>query len=197
MMRVMCGSNFNRDVETHMMEYLVRATHEGLYYSLKEGRPWHGANEDFANVYGNTRYILAMLAWYYMSGDPAWKERIDATVNKLAEIAIYKDDYAYFPNPGIGEWFSYGKDSGWASSTGEPVTKATGEHPVILYQGPVLRGLARSLEITDNPNIRKLGDRLIPFLKQSKYWVTDSTLKYVDGPSRAHWCFHFHGWLAG
>ena len=197
MMRVMCGSNSNRDIETHMMEYMVsKATGEdGLYYSLKQNRPWHKADEDFANVYGNTRYILAMLAWYSMTGDEIWKERVDKVIDRLTEIALYKDDYAYYPVSNIGEWFSWGRKTGWLQKT-EPITGAPGEHPTVLYIGPVLRGLAKAAEITDNKNIRGLGDKLVPFIKKPRHWQAEQESAFVDGPGLAHWHFHFHGWVA-
>ncbi|MBI4585220.1 MAG: glycoside hydrolase family 127 protein [Planctomycetes bacterium] len=197
MMREMSGSNFNRDIETHMMEYMVtKATGaDGLYYSLKEGRPWHGAGEDFANVYGNTRYLLAMIAWHHFTQEPAWKSRVDAVINRLSAIALQKDDYVYYPVSNIGEWFSWGRQTGWLSKD-EPMTGAPGEHPTVLYLGPVLRGLAKAAEITDNPNIRQLGDRLVNFIKKPRHWNAEVEAKHVHGPSRAHWCYHFHGWVA-
>lgn len=197
MMRVMCGSNLNRDIETHMMEYMVtKATgKDGLYYSIKDDRPWHGTDEDFANVYGNTRYVLAMLAWYYMTDDKLWKERVDRTIDRLSEIALYKDDYAYYPVSNIGEWFSWGRKTGWLEKT-EPITGEPGEHPTVLYVGPVLRGLAKAAEITDNSNIRELGDKLVPFVKKSRHWQAEKESPFVDGVSHARWHFHFHGWVA-
>jgi len=107
MMRVMCGSNYNREVETRMMEALVSAVgDDGLYYSLKAKRPWHGATEDFANLYGNVRFMLSMMAWRDFTEDTAWEPRISHLVDRLSKIAVYKDDYAFYPTSELGEWFS-------------------------------------------------------------------------------------------
>jgi len=191
MMRVMCGSDYNRQIETRMMECMVSATGEdGLYYALKRNRPWHGADEDFANLYGNVRFMLSMIAWHHLTGDAVWKGRIDTLVNRLAKIAAYKDDYAFYPTSNIGEWFSYGRKTGWLTNE-EP-----SGHPTVLYIGPVLRGLARSLEVSDNPKAHELADRLSRFIIKPGHWQPEVVAKHVNGASRAQWKLHFHGWVA-
>ncbi len=191
MMRVMCGSNHNRDVETRNMESMVSAIgKDGLYYSLKANRPWHGAGEDFANLYGNVRLMLAMLAWHHLTGDPVWKTRIATMVNRFSEIAIQKEDYAFYPTSELGEWFSYGRKSGWLTKA-EPVG-----HPTILYIGPVLRGLARWAEVCDDKQARELADRLARFVTKPVHWQAEADAKFIDSAARAHWNLHFHGWVA-
>ena len=70
-MRIMSGSDLNQDIEKGMMDYMVSCIgKDGLYYAKIEGKPWLGerggltnpADEDFANVYGNSRMMLAMMA---------------------------------------------------------------------------------------------------------------------------------------
>lgn len=191
MMRLMCGSNYNRDIETRMMEYMVSAIgDDGFYYAIKADRPWHEANQDFANVYGNIRFLLAMKAWYHVTGDPAWKERIDKLVNRLCETAIYKGDYAFYPTSEIAEWFSYGRNTGWLT-TDEPAG-----HPTVLYIGPVLRGLAQAEQIVPSPRGRELANKLSRFLRKPVHWQPEASPKFVDGPNRAQWQLHFHGWAA-
>ena len=191
MTRVMCGSNYNRDIETRMMESLVSAVGEdGLYYSLKADRPWHGAPEDFANLYGNVRFMLSMMAWHHLMEDPAWERRIGTLVDRLSEIAIYKDDYAFYPTSELGEWFSYGRESGWVTEE-EPAG-----HPTILYIGPVLRGLARWEEMADDERARELADKLCRFVRKPVHWQAEADAKFIDGSSRAHFNLHFHGWAA-
>ena len=103
MMRIMCGSDWNIEVEEKMMAMMIsNIAVDGLFYAhASKNRPWHegfGHNiypiwhEDFANVYGNSRMMLAMMAWYQRDGDPAWLDRIERMADGLAKIAIYKDD---------------------------------------------------------------------------------------------------------
>ncbi len=191
MMRVMCGSNFNREIETRMMESLVSTSGEdGMHYVLKGNRPWHGAKEGFACVYDNVRFLLAMKAWYHTTGDRVWLARIDRVVNRLDEIAIEKDDYVYYPTSFIGDWFSYGRKTGWLN-TDEPAG-----HPTVLYVGPVLRGLAQADQVSSNPRGRELAEKLCRFVRKPVHWQPEVAPKFVDGPSRAQWSFHFHGWVA-
>jgi hypothetical protein len=78
-MRMMTGSERDRKMEAGMMKMMVGLIAEdGLYYApARQQRPWHEGvghvyraadgeivrlGEDFANVYGNARMMLAMMA---------------------------------------------------------------------------------------------------------------------------------------
>ena len=70
MMRVMSGSKSFVDVEKGMMDAMLSLiAADGLYYSpALSSRPWNkdlypgpGSNQDFANVYGNSRALLAFM----------------------------------------------------------------------------------------------------------------------------------------
>ena len=187
LMRVMSGSERGLDMEEGMMRMMVGLIAEdGLYYApVKEERPWHEGvghvyrtadgeivriHEDFANVYGNARMMLAMMAWYQRDRNPAWLTRIENMARGLAKIAAYKDDYAYFPDSGIGEAFSYPR-SGWRS-TEEPATERMGaEGSTLMYHGGKIRALSPScagipvfslMSQKSLPSSRKVSEALTP-----------------------------------
>jgi hypothetical protein len=189
MMRVMSGSDLNLDIEAAMMNALLSGIGEdGLYYArARRDRPWHGATEDFANVYGNARVLLAMLAWYQRDGDPAWPPRMKALVDGLNRIAVRKDDYAFFPLSGVGEDFSYPR-SGWPHSN-----QPSYAHPTMLYHGGEIRALSRYAEATGDELSLELAGRLACYLRHAPFWESEVEPAAVRGSDHAHFRLHFHG----
>lgn len=189
MMRVMCGSDLNLDVEVAMMKVLLsNIAEDGLYYArARPDRPWHGATEDFANVYGNARVLLAMLAWYQRDGDPAWLPRMKALTDGLNRIAVRKGDYAFFPLSGVGEDFSYPR-SGWPH-TNQP----SYAHPTMLYHGGEIRALARYAEVTGDERALELAGCLARYLRHAPFWESEVEPVAVCGSDHAHFRLHFHG----
>ena len=77
-------------------------------YRPRTQAKFSGGTEWHANVYRNARLLLACAAWYQYTGDSAWKEVADTLADALAEVAVYKGDYAYCPDGAKGgEPFSY------------------------------------------------------------------------------------------
>ena len=209
LMRVMTGNERNLDMEEGMMGMMVGLIAEdGLYYApVKEERPWHEGvghvyrtadgeivhiHEDFANVYGNARMMLAMMAWYQRDRNPIWLTRIENMARGLAKIAVYKDDYAYFPDSEIGEAFSYPK-SGWRS-TEEPATERMGaEGSTLMYHGGEIRALSRLYAITGDAKTLELARKLKNFVMKPKFWGIGEK---HEGAERAHWSGHPPGRLS-
>jgi hypothetical protein len=203
MMRVMCGGESHADIERGMMDALVAAIGpDGLYYAPAEGRPWHRAdpgwnpaNEDFANVYGNSRAMSAMMAWYQRDGDETWAKRIDRMADGLARIAIRKDGYAYFPDPKVGESFSYPR-SGLpvrqsADQAGWPTTDESRDYNfgIPMYHSGALRAFSRWYQMQGRAQDLDLAILLSRYLRQSAVWSQDAA-------TRAEFGGHFHAHAA-
>ena len=202
-MRVMTGSQFGLREEEGMMRMMVDLIAEdGLYYApSREERPWHEGvghvyrtpdgdivrvREDFANVYGNARMMLAMLAWYQRDRNPAWLATVEKMARGLERIAIHEDDYAYYPDSGIGEAFSYPK-SGWRNRD-EPATERMGaEGSTLMYHGGEIRALARLYALTGDEEHLVLARRLKNFVMKPKFWGEGQDHM---GAERAHWSGH-------
>jgi hypothetical protein len=133
LMRIMCGSDFNADVDAKIMgSYLRGAGTDGLYYRPVENRPWsfyaeHGTEEvrGIREPYGFTftegRLIMAMCMWYQHDHNPLWKQLIERKIDRLLELG-YKEEGAisftrFFvpgqvitgaPPGGIDSWLPYG-----------------------------------------------------------------------------------------
>lgn len=206
MMRVMCGSDYGEEAEKGMLEMMVsNIGSDGLYYAPanKERRPWHEGvghvyqvwNEDFANVYGNARMMLAMMALYQRDHDRAWLERTKKMAQGLARIAIYKDDYAYYPDSMVGEAFSYPK-SGWKVTTEPPKEEWGAEGSTLMYHGGEIRALSRLYAMTGDRDALELARKLVNFVMKLSFWGVEAEPGNLVGYEHAHFTGHFHGHLS-
>jgi hypothetical protein len=197
MMRLMSGSTQKLDVERAMMaRILALLGDDGLYYAPVLGRPWHQtwhrANEDFANVYGNGRLLLALSAWYQYDGNSLWKQHAGGIVGGLRKIARFDKDLAYFPDPKVGESFSYPK-SGYPANLPEPTDTAFGIH---MYFSGVIRGLAKYAALNQDKGALEFARKLANFVRQPKMWTSQVQPAGVIGPERGHFSGHFHAHVA-
>src|SRR5205807_3198724 len=94
---------------------------DGLLYIPVNGRPWARVNifmkdqkaflpdgssvplEDpsvtqIASAYTCQRVISAMTIYYLRDQNPMWKAAIQKMIQRLSQLAVYRDDYAYYPD---------------------------------------------------------------------------------------------------
>jgi hypothetical protein len=202
MMRVMSGSDLYADLEKRHTEYLLSCiADDGLFYcKIGPERPWDNSSpEDYANIYGQGRMLRAMLAQYYYDGNREWLARLDKMFNRLAEIAIYKEDYAYYPtNPGYGDMYSFPK-SGWKGTglkpTGLPAKNIWlyGHFGIPMYLGGTILPLVRYAEQTQNEHAMDLAGKLVRYVaKPENGWNPESDTPGVNAAERGHYPGQFH-----
>ncbi|MBZ5563624.1 MAG: hypothetical protein LAP13_14540 [Acidobacteriia bacterium] len=204
MMRVMSGSDRFLDIEKGMMDAMLSLiAKDGLYYSpALSSRPWNKdlypgpeSNEDFANVYGNSRLLLAFMAW--MQYDPAgpWEEKAAGIARALSRIAVRKDDYAYYPDSRIGEAFSYPK-SGWRN-TDEPEVEAMGaEGSMFVYHSGPIRALTRWYLVSGDKQALETATRVVRFVTKKRFWGARGVPDDITSADRAYFTGHMHGHTA-
>ncbi len=214
MMRVMCGSEQNLEHQTGMMKMILsRIQPPGLYFvppSTETYRPWTvpkfgGSTEWIANTYGNARLMLGCMAWYQYTGDPAWKRVIETLNTGLMKVAVYKDDYAYYPdaNGAGGEPFSYPK-SGWAHEKEPTRDDNVAGESLFMYTGGQARAMARWAAMSGNEKSLDLSGRICKFMMKPKFWgiegwgrrhdiPEEKELATVAGAERGLWRGHSAG----
>ncbi|OHB81616.1 MAG: hypothetical protein A2W31_15000 [Planctomycetes bacterium RBG_16_64_10] len=197
MMRLMSGSTQNLDIERRMMvRTLALIADDGLYYAPLAGRPWHHtwhrADDDFANVYGNGRLLLALMAWFQYDGNPLWQEYGQGIVHGLRRVAQFQGDRAYFPDPHIGESFSYPR-SGYPANLPEPTDGGFG---IPMYFAGVIRALAKWADMTGDQDALDFARRLANYVRQPRVWTPGAELAGVTGAERGHFSGHFHAHVA-
>src|SRR6267142_2232474 len=121
--RVATGSTENEDIDhAWMSNWVLKAIGpDGLIYIAMGGRPWARTNifmpnqkaclpdgssvplEDpsvtqIASAYTCQRVIPAMTIYYLRDQNPMWRAAIEKMIQRLSQLAVYKDDYAFHPD---------------------------------------------------------------------------------------------------
>ena len=199
-MRLMCGDDLNLDTEQAMMQAFVdRIGAHGLYYypPISPSQP-----PDTAYGPGSGRLMLAMGAWHERDGDPIWVDLIQNMAQGLAEAAIHRYHYAYYP-----------LESGWARDGSWQFTRrAAGRPPYFPYTPPdepardqqghegtvkwdmatPARGLVKAYHLTGDESCLELARRLIDFCLLPSMWE-DGWEYGIAGHEHGLFGGHFYG----
>ena len=206
LLRLMSGSDDHSDLEEGMLAAVVEnISGDGLIYDLATpDRPWSagvgygvkGWNEDYANMAGNGRLLTGLIYYYQATGDEEWKRRAQRTAERMLELAIVKDTYAYYPNVGLGNDYSYPRNSGWVH-TNEPQSEQEGaEGAMLFYLWQPLRGWARWYALTGDERFLELSSKFARFGMQDRWWGGVGDVEPVAGAERGHFWGHYHGHTA-
>jgi len=119
LLRNATGSTLNDQVDPAWMGSILKSIGpDGLFYVPLNGRPWSRIKAEgvdpvwradgsrtstqdksvsqIANLSTCERAIGTMTLYYLRDGDPMWKATVEKMVQRLAAVAIERDDYCYF-----------------------------------------------------------------------------------------------------
>ena len=226
MLRLMSGSSQHTEIESRHRAALLASVEDGLYWDrYTPDRPWRniygdsekrygkGRNEDFCVVGASGRMLRAMIQWHEVSGDPALYKTLGEMAAAMRRIAIFKDDYCYYPEKGgWGEPCTFPR-SGWIN-TDEPQSETEGvEGSIVSYQAQQIQSAARWAEISGDKDALDLATRLTRFSMKPKFWggLPDPDREharalgvpghiaaalpdpaFTAGHELGHWYSHFH-----
>ncbi len=206
LLRTMSGSTAHVDNEVGLIEHLLRDTSpdDGLYYNVYSPvKPWHSEYghahrglipEDFAVTVAQAHWLEAMIFWRELTGEPAWETRIRKMVDGLIDIAVYKDDYAYYPDGGFAEVCGYPR-SGWRHTEEPEDDYNNAEGSVTSYYGDILRVLPLWYQASGDERALDLAGRLSRFCMQPRFWGGNPQTVMVAGNELGHFNFHAHNRL--
>lgn len=215
------GSDFLEQEAAHRRTVLGRVQ-DGLYWNLFDaGIPWKFRDrfytdghytdvrdEDTVSLIANGRLLRNYLEWYQLNPSERYIDLGLHMSRRLREIAIFRDDYAYYPDGGYGEAFNYPR-TGWIR-TDEPQSEIQGaEGTVVAYMGNQIYGLAKLHALTGDSDAIDLARRIATFTTKGKFWggIASATKREaafdrfperlpdptgVAGHERGHWYTHFH-----
>ncbi|MEW6753318.1 MAG: hypothetical protein AB1505_20405 [Candidatus Latescibacterota bacterium] len=206
LLRLMSGSRQDRELEEGFVQAMLgNAEEDGLIYDrASEKRPWNVGvfygrpdwNEDYANMAGNGRYLTGLLYWHQWTGDPIWLHRARRTAERMLELAVGEGEQAWYPNPGLGNDFSYPRTSGW--TTTRPPEKATEgfEGASLFYLFQPLRGWSRYWAAAGDERFLDLSRRFVNTGLQEKFWSGAGDMDPAASAERGRFRIHFHASMA-
>jgi hypothetical protein len=218
MMTIMTGSDKHKEAFNGLKNLLVSWIDEDglLYCPVGPNRPHDKvAPEDYANVYGQSRMMLAMMALYQLDKDDTWLELTARMSDALCRIAIDKGTYSYYPvNMGkdgieMGEGYCYPRSDWYDTSEAQGEVEGPESSMFVYHQGPI-RALSHWYATSGDERALDTARKLVRYVTRAKYWGTP-----FDGPGspdgdidscgwraraigheRAHFTGHFHGHAA-
>ena len=206
LLRGMSGSDLRQEQEDGLVAAILRNIEEdGLIYDRKSSRrPWNvgvsygkdAPDEDFTCLMGDGRLVCGMDFYGQLTGDDAWKARMKRACDRMLELAVLKDDYAYYPNQNTGNDCSWSRERGW-THTDEPGGPFEGqEGAMAFYQALPIRGWVRCFKYTGDERLLEIARRFARFVMKPKFWGAKFDQDSSFHKHRAHWHGHFHGTLA-
>lgn len=206
LLRCMSGSTDRLDIEGGLIQaVLANIAEDGLIYDRKQdNRPWNVGigygkkswNEDYSCLAGDGRLLCGLDFYAQLTGDEFWPRQMKRTAERMLELAISRGDYAYYPNVGCGNDFSYPRQSGWIH-TDEPATSQEGsEGATTFYLGQPIRGLVRWYQRSGDERFLELSRKFANFISLPRFWGGVVEQEPAYGAVRAHFWGHFHGTLA-
>ena len=104
-MRLMSGSQQGAHLDEKTFNGMVNCIEgDNLFYSYasKVEGDRLVEMEDFADLVGGGRVMLALAAKYQLDGNPQWLAYLGRLAQGFCDTAISKDDYAYYPDGHMG-----------------------------------------------------------------------------------------------
>ncbi|MDO8685737.1 MAG: hypothetical protein Q7J78_03595 [Clostridiales bacterium] len=225
MMRIMSGSTCETEKEHLFDRELLSRIDSGLYWDrYSPERPWRnnygnyfygqGKNEDFSVGAANGRMLRALIVLYEITNDSIFEKNIYEFIDSLKRIAIYRNNYCYYPDKGgWGEPCSYPR-SGWIND-GEASKEVEGaEGSIVAYHGHQAYAAANWYMLSGHKESLELAACLSRYIMLPKFWggvpnlpgrLSNQDKNNFDwygnpapdppntaGPELGHWFGHFH-----
>ena len=201
-LRLMNGSQQGLDVEQGLLaSMLSRLGEDGLYYNapFREDAPWRaggyggrkiwGTDDDISGVWGNAQFLVALIYRYQVTGDPKLLDAAHGLAEGLKRIAIYKDDYAYYPATiDFGFDFGYLRESGWPDTREALDETEAPEGTVACSIAVAVRALALYYRETGDEEALRTARLLTNYILKPRFWLgnMEGWGKDVKGVWSAH-----------
>lgn len=185
LLRLVTGSNYKLAVEETMLDSVFsRIGDDGLFYNApyRPDAPWRSGgyarvktwrtDEDYSSVPGSAQLLIALLARYQAEHDSRLLKHAEKLVAALLRIAVYKDDYAYYPmTTETGFDCGYFKKTGWPD-TKEPLNEfGSPEGCVNPYYAIILRALSRWYALTGDKKAIETARKLTGYMLKPNMWL--------------------------
>jgi hypothetical protein len=199
LLRTMCGSDFNLDVEYKLMkELLSNVDGEGMIYCPidSDGAPKNTYYPAFGGI-----LCQAFANWYGRDWNPGWLKELAVVAEGLDRLAIRvpKRAYAYYPTESSidrdGKWHftARGKPRIPYTPPEEPVSDQQGlEGSVKWDDGLPLVGLVLNYKWNGNRKSLDVATHIARFLLKPSLWE-DTTAQGYAGNEHGIFAGHFHG----
>ena len=205
-MRLMSGSEQSADLDAKGIEGMVgQIEDDGLFYSdvkVIDGGKLADA-EGYADMVSAARVMLALLVRHQQDPNGDWLAYVDRLAKGLRDVAVFADDYAYYPDGHVGGAISRPR-SGWAEIR-EPLGASLHASKswfdascnVHFTYGGVVRALCLWYECCGDEASLDLAGKLVNFMLLPRMWEPEAEPRAVVSHQHGHFEGHMHATLWG
>lgn len=191
-MRTVAGSRDKLDIEQGMITSLLsRMGDDRLIYNApyRPDAPWISGGAEYARkgkwrtdeevcqIISPAFVAISFMERYERDQDPALLDLATKIINRLAEIAVDRGGYIYFPSGSLGGYqqggleFSYFRNTGWPDTSEAADEMDSAEGAATAYNAIVLRAFTRYVALTGNERMLKTAEKLARYIMKPKFWM--------------------------
>jgi hypothetical protein len=200
LVRLASGSTQNNHVDLAWMQIQLKTIGpDGLMYVPLRGRPWSLTSvavpymqpvfkpdgraiaindpsvSQLASPMSSHRALSTMTVSYLRDQNPIWKSAIEKLIERLGDLAVYRENYAYFPS---GSLVPGGR---FSPSAAMPTGVMAGEN-----SGRMIQGLAQYYRASGYEPALLLAGKLANYLcQQAQYYEADGA--WIFSPQEKTW----------
>jgi hypothetical protein len=205
-MRLMSSSDQEPGLDGDSLRGMVSCIEDdGLFYSYakKVDGDRLSDGDDFSDLLGGARVLLALVAKHQVDADPAWLRHAARLAEGFKRHAVQRRDYAYYPDGHVGGAVSRPR-SGWKSDAEPAGTNLADTRNwyecasnVLFSHGGIVQALCRWHRTSGDRAARELAGRIAQFMLQPRFWVPEAGPGAVVGAEHAHFEGHLHATARG
>ena len=159
--------------------------------------------EDFCNLDAGARALLGLIAKYQLDGNPEWKKHLARLAKGFIDHAVYKDDYAYYPDAHMGGAISRPR-SGWKNDD-EPKGNSMHESrdwydsaSIVQFTfGAIVQAMTRWYLLSGDQASFDLAAKLVRFMLKPRFWKPEAEPAAIVSAEHAHFEGHIHATVRG
>jgi hypothetical protein len=205
-MRLMSGSQQGADLDEKTFRGMVNCIEgDNLLYSYvkKVEGDRLVEMEDFADLVSGGRAMLALIGKFQLDGNPEWLKFVERLAKGYGDHAIYREDYAYYPDGHVGGAISRPR-SGWKSDA-EPIGTSLYASKdwyecasnVLFTYGGIVQGLCQWSDLSGDQESLRLAGKLVKFMLKPRFWQPEAAPQTVVSAQHAHFEGHIHATVRG
>lgn len=204
MMRIMSGSDQNREVDSKTLEGMISCFESDNLYWKKVFRVQGDKavpGEDHAPLLAQARVMLALLEKHEFDREPRWLKLAQRSAKGLMDVATRKEDYAYYPDSSVGGtlcmprggWKTKDEPAGWTINRDWHFSNSCVE----FSYGAIVRAMCKLHRLTGAEEPLEFAGRLVKFMLKPRMWTPEAEPKAVMSPEHAHFDGHLHAYCWG
>ena len=205
-MRLMSGSTQAAAADLASLEGMASCVEpDNLFYSTirkVEGDRLTPA-EDFSDLLGGARVLMALVAREQLDPHPKWRETAARLARAFREHAVVAVDYSYYPDGHVGGAISRPR-SGW-THTREPAGASIYHSKdwyecasnVLFSHGGILQALCAWYRLSGEGASLELAGRIARFMLKPRFWRPEAAPAAVVPHEHAHYEGHIHATVRG